>query len=669
MNEAELKKKLTELAHGYGASKIKFVTDRGEEQIWRPDFEGRKVGLPMFFVVKGEDIEVIEGLDGLKFSRTLNDVANDSRFTYGSITFDSAISQRRIDENGFLHVEKCHITKEQVVPYYGREIPGWRDLNLDPEKIYHVYRPGDELAKAYQTFNGLPLQLEHHPDSAEHPQTMHRVGSLGTDAEWNPPYVDITLSVTDQRAIDAIQDGRFKELSASYQYDPEVTRGEFNGEPYEIVMRNIRGNHVALVKEGRAGPDVVVADAKPIMKRKSAYAQFREWFNPRAELVHEITPFSWQVAKDSVTDSRDFAIWFDKMPTILDETVDKSIKRWYYNNGLVSDWSENPEGWITVKGTHIPVEEGQTRQEAARNFIQNKQAESAANKGQKQSAPKLLGSKPKEKAKTSKPNTPKAEEKKKNPDTVSGKDVGSPSDAYMQGKSWDQVKSYVSNANDKMKFGEDSEGNRTMKEYPHLQKTYDQAASHGPGIAKDYEEIAKSLGGIMYGKEFGIKSASSLERKIRDKVAEAKELGKDLDPQKVIDGMTDIVRFTTLADRDEIPNVGTKMIDEMQKRGYELVEVSNKWDDPYPYCGLHMLFSKDGVTFESQIHSPDGMIIKNKLHPLYEISRDKKKTQAERDEANRKQAEIAKDYIRPKGIEIFKDWSKGKDGGEYRVGR
>lgn len=227
-----------------------------------------------------------------------------------NLAFDS-LSARRVDENGFLHVDKCHITKEQVVPYYGREIPNWRDLGLDPEKIYHVYRPAEELEKGYKTFNGLPLQLEHHPDSAEHPQTMHRVGSLGTDAEWNPPYVDITLSVTDQRAIDAIQDGRFKELSASYQYDPEIAHGEFNGEPYDIVMRNIRGNHVALVKEGRAGPDVVVADANSV-KRKTPYEKFRDWFDSRADVVEQIIPLTWHVAKDSVSNASDFNAWFSK---------------------------------------------------------------------------------------------------------------------------------------------------------------------------------------------------------------------------------------------------------------------------------------------------------------------------------------------------------------------
>ena len=36
--------------------------------------------------------------------------------------------------------------------------------------------------------------------------------------------------------------------------------GIYDGESYDFVQRNIRGNHIALVKEGRSGPDVAVKD-------------------------------------------------------------------------------------------------------------------------------------------------------------------------------------------------------------------------------------------------------------------------------------------------------------------------------------------------------------------------------------------------------------------------
>lgn len=189
------------------------------------------------------------------------------------ITFDAQPSARSIDDNGFLHVKKSHITKAIVNPYYGREIPGWEELGLDPEHIYYGLRDPRELQKALSTFAGLPLHMEHHVDSANEPHKLTRIGSVGTDAVWNPPYIDASLHIWDGNAIDAINDGSFKEISCAYRYEPDFTSGTYEGIPYDFVMRNIRGNHVALVEEGRAGHDVVVADAALAKPTRSTFLQ------------------------------------------------------------------------------------------------------------------------------------------------------------------------------------------------------------------------------------------------------------------------------------------------------------------------------------------------------------------------------------------------------------
>jgi hypothetical protein len=46
--------------------------------------------------------------------------------------------------------------------------------------------------------------------------------------------------------------------------------GEFEGQPYDGRMTEIRGNHLALVEIGRAGADVVVADHNPFTFKESA---------------------------------------------------------------------------------------------------------------------------------------------------------------------------------------------------------------------------------------------------------------------------------------------------------------------------------------------------------------------------------------------------------------
>ena len=52
------------------------------------------------------------------------------------IAFDARASVRSKDDNGFLHVAVSNLTKETVNPYYGREIPGWQERGLDPERVY-----------------------------------------------------------------------------------------------------------------------------------------------------------------------------------------------------------------------------------------------------------------------------------------------------------------------------------------------------------------------------------------------------------------------------------------------------------------------------------------------------------------------------------------------------
>lgn len=173
-------------------------------------------------------------------------------------------SARRTDENGYLHVEFSALTKAAVNPYYGREIPGWEGFGLEPDKIYQVLRPADELEKAVSTFNGLPILIKHKEDSAFNPQKALRIGTTGTSAVWKAPYIVNAIVFHDATAISLIESNKQKELSAGYRYDAVIEKGTFEGQSYVIRMKNIRGNHIALVEEGRVG--VLVEDGSPFIR-------------------------------------------------------------------------------------------------------------------------------------------------------------------------------------------------------------------------------------------------------------------------------------------------------------------------------------------------------------------------------------------------------------------
>ncbi|MDI3361155.1 DUF2213 domain-containing protein [Lelliottia sp. V89_10] len=191
------------------------------------------------------------------------------------LAFDRA-SVRTFDGNGRLQVKVSNISKANVCPYFGREIPGADKLGLDPEKIYRLWRHPDELKKAVATFNNIPLLSIHTPDFPGDPPREYRVGVTHSNADFDGTYLTNGLSVWDNSAIAGIETEEQEELSSSYQYVADMTPGTTpNGEVYDGIMREIIGNHVALVETGRAGSDVLVADSLPpelnhMSKRKAA---------------------------------------------------------------------------------------------------------------------------------------------------------------------------------------------------------------------------------------------------------------------------------------------------------------------------------------------------------------------------------------------------------------
>ncbi len=69
------------------------------------------------------------------------------------------MTAREIDENGFITIEKNPISRVGVFPYLGKNI----SEECEPEKVYNVYRPPEELAdpEAMKSFELVPLVNDH----------------------------------------------------------------------------------------------------------------------------------------------------------------------------------------------------------------------------------------------------------------------------------------------------------------------------------------------------------------------------------------------------------------------------------------------------------------------------------------------------------------------------
>lgn len=177
---------------------------------------------------------------------------------------------RRIDADGRLHVDRSHISKATVNPYYGKEIPGFDALGLRPDVVYRLFRDPVELERGAATFARLPILSEHVPVTVDAPRPDLVVGAIGSEITFSAPYLDADLCVWDATAIAGIETDKVRELSCAYRYVPVMEPGEFEGQAYDGRMTEIQGNHLALVEVGRAGSDVVVADRNPFTFKESA---------------------------------------------------------------------------------------------------------------------------------------------------------------------------------------------------------------------------------------------------------------------------------------------------------------------------------------------------------------------------------------------------------------
>lgn len=232
-------------------------------------------------------------------------------------------SARSIDADGRLHVSKTNISKAVVNPYYGREIPNWQELGLDGDKVYRLYRDPEELAKGASTFNNLPILNKHIPVTVDAPQKDNVVGSIGSDVVFDAPYLQASLCIWDAAAIAGVESEKQCELSCGYRYDPDMTPGTTgDGEAYDGVMRNIRGNHLALVEVGRAGPDVVVADSSPFHKPKETPAM--KMTKLGKALALSLQGLSPKIAQDSA------------LPALVGEAEKKTFKKAAVLKGLLA---------------------------------------------------------------------------------------------------------------------------------------------------------------------------------------------------------------------------------------------------------------------------------------------------------------------------------------------
>ena len=171
----------------------------------------------------------------------------------------------RREPEGYLLCLNVPVARTGTQDYLPEEL----GLSPGPPGMIPVLRPESEVfsPETIASFEAMPVTNDHPPDGVDisniralqkgHAHNVRR----GSGEESDLLLAD--LIITDPTLIDLILDGK-REISCGYTYELCEENGQF-------IQRKIRGNHVAVVDAGRAGPRVCIKDQKPNEPERSTH--------------------------------------------------------------------------------------------------------------------------------------------------------------------------------------------------------------------------------------------------------------------------------------------------------------------------------------------------------------------------------------------------------------
>lgn len=204
----------------------------------------------------------------------------------------------------------ARVARTGIQVYAGREV-GRADL----EKV-RVYRPEGEVFR-----KDAMTSLAHRPITNDHPPVpvtsdnwkKYAIGHVGDEVVRDGQFVRVPMLVMDAESIKRIEQDGARELSVGYVCDIAWENGiSPTGEEYDAIQRNIRVNHIAVVKAARGGPNLRIGDADYSCPECGA-----KWSGPLKKC-----PECGHVVKDSAAD----AVAADRMRHDGDNEGDERMK-------------------------------------------------------------------------------------------------------------------------------------------------------------------------------------------------------------------------------------------------------------------------------------------------------------------------------------------------------
>lgn len=175
----------------------------------------------------------------------------------------NGLSERHKDGNGYLYVDRSPILRSGILEYLGSELLAEGQtvvdgVKVDPDKIYKVYIPEEEIRKGADSFKMIPITDDHTwlGDEGEDAKD-YQVGMTGENVYVEDGFLYVPLKFTGKDIVEEVESHEKEELSSSYYNRFEKSENS----DYDFVARDIKGNHLALVDKGRCGSAVRVLNS------------------------------------------------------------------------------------------------------------------------------------------------------------------------------------------------------------------------------------------------------------------------------------------------------------------------------------------------------------------------------------------------------------------------
>jgi len=162
--------------------------------------------------------------------------------------FTELPSSLEIDDDGFVTVTG-NVARVGIQEYLGTELGRPNDNN-----VYKVYRPQSVVEDSVKTFKNKPITINHQGMvSIKNVDKVAKGVVLDCYYDAETGWVKASELINHPDGVKAIMQDGYRWHSCGYKASLKWEKGEYEGQICDAVITAIKGNHIALVKNPRAG--------------------------------------------------------------------------------------------------------------------------------------------------------------------------------------------------------------------------------------------------------------------------------------------------------------------------------------------------------------------------------------------------------------------------------